>query len=261
MFVANKHTASANNLSNCCCCCCCATEWMCVFVWPYVPARLCILPNKWKFAMAFDSGLGSVLVDFFAYFLFARLAFGFLPLRCVCECVYVERECGCLASYNCASIFWLLTDTARTIVVVVVVVAVFVPIVLLWSRCAHSTHTHTRTNKQFDYNNKCKFTRCFFLYKYDCFINVCHQLESNHRRVKTITIAFGSRRIKYIWFIFLYTTPICIENNYWKSSEIGFVVFFFLSKISFYVWFNSVFLLFVFFFGCVISTSAASTFE
>lgn len=131
-------------------------------------ARLYLSPNKWKFAMAFGSGLGSMLVDFFTYFLF-----GFRPC-CVWCCLAhsIALQCFDFSPRHCAPL-------CRAVDVVACRLRSIVLCLL-----ARTVHTY----KQFDYNNKCKFTRCFFLYKYDCFINVCHQLESNHRTVEIVKL-------------------------------------------------------------------------
>lgn len=166
---------------------------MCVFRLAIVCASAPLhFASKWKFAMAFDSdGLGTVLVDFFACFLFTRLAFGFLPLRCVCVCVCVLSVSVAVSLHTIALQYFDFSPThgAHHCRVLSMSLLSSFPLCALWSRCAHRTHTY----KQFDYNNKCKFTRCF-LYKYDCFINVCHQLESNHRRVKTIRSLLGATK-------------------------------------------------------------------
>lgn len=174
--------------------------------------------------MAFGFELESMLVDFFMYFLFTHLAFGLLPFW----------QCGCLA----CSIERLSVDfspTQRT----TLSLSLSLPSSYHCTLVVRTIHTY----KRFDYNNKCKFIRSF-LYKYDCFINVCYQLESNHRTVKIVTSPFGNCRIKQLvsfHFTFsIFRTP--------EFSEISYDVFSFL-KFSFCISFHFVFFCYYFFLG------------
>lgn len=218
---------------------------MWVFVWPCVPARLCISPaignSPWH------STLGSRMCVSRLFRVFSFYPFGFwFPSTSACVLVcwarvwlsrFIQLRFNILTSHRHGAHHCRVAD----------VVAVFVPIVL-----SGLVALYTHTYKQFDYNNKCKFTRCF-LYKYDCFINVCHQLESNHRRVKTIRSLLGATK-QNIWLSFVHTLRTTWIQWNWICR-----VFFSLKSRSMFdlvQYFGC-----SFFLGCVISTSAASTFE